>query len=346
MAQAQTQVQVPVQLSGSKKAAIIMILLGDEASSGVFRYLEEDEVQQISKEISKLGEVTPDIADNVLEDFYRLSMTQAFLTRGGPDYAKKLLNKAFGSTEATKRIELLNASLQSAMAGLDNLQKADPVQLSRFMQSEQPQTIALVLAHLSNAQSAALLGSLPQNLQADVVMRMANLEKISPDVIGKITSVLEQKIRSLGDDVSRESYGGVRAVAELINRMEVKTAAEILEKVEDEDPTMALSIRNLMFVFDDVMLIDPAGIREILQRVDKKTLALALKGTNEELRTQFFRNMSSRAVEMMKEDMDVLGPVKLKDVETAQQQIVGIVRTLDESGVISIKGGGTDEYVS
>ena len=333
------------QLSGPRKAAIVMILLGDEASSGVFRHLEEDEVQEISKEISRLGEVTPEVADGVLEDFYRLSMAQAFLARGGPDYAKKLLNKAFGA-ESGRLIEYLNASLQSAMAGLDHLQKADPMQLSRFMQSEQPQTIALVLAHLSNTQAAALLSSLPQNLQADVVMRMANLEKISPDVIGKITSVLEQKIRSLGDDVSHgESYGGVRAVAELINRVEVKTAAEILEKVEEESPSLALSIRNLMFVFDDVMLIDPAGIREIQQRVDKKTLALALKGTSEELRTQFFRNMSGRAVEMMKEDMDVLGPVKLKDVELAQQQIVGIVRTLDESGVISIKGSGSDEYV-
>jgi flagellar motor switch protein FliG len=215
------------QLSGSKKAAIIMILLGDEASAGVFRCMGEDEIQEISKEISRLGDVTPDLADEVLEDFYRLSLAQAFLSRGGPEYAKKLLTKAFGA-DAAKQIEVLNASLQNAMVGLDHLQKADPVQLSRFMQSEQPQTIALVLAHLSNSQAAALLGSLPPTLQADVVMRMANLEQISPDVIGKITSVLEQKIRSLGDDVSRESYGGVRAVAELINRMEVKISAGIL----------------------------------------------------------------------------------------------------------------------
>ncbi|MDR0311846.1 MAG: flagellar motor switch protein FliG [Acidobacteriota bacterium] len=337
--------QTQAQLTGPKKAAIVMILLGDEASAGVFRCMGEDEIQEISKEISRLGEVTPETADEVLEDFYRLSLAQAFLARGGPDYAKKLLTKAFGA-DAAKQIEVLNASLQNAMVGLDHLQKADPVQLSRFMQSEQPQTIALVLAHLSNTQAAALLSSLPSGLQADVVMRMANLEQISPDVIGKITAVLEQKIRSLGDDVSRESYGGVRAVAELINRVEVKTAAGILEKIEEEKPDLALTIRNLMFVFDDVMLIDPAGIREILQRVDKKALALALKGTSEELRVQFFRNMSARAVEMMKEDMDVLGPVKLKDVESAQQQIVSVVRTLDESGVISIKGAGSDEYVN
>jgi flagellar motor switch protein FliG len=334
------------QLSGSRKAAILMVILGDEASAGVFRNLDEEEVQEISKEIFRLGNVTPEVADEVLEDFYRLSLAQAFLARGGPDYAKKLLNKAFGA-ESSKLLDALNTSIQSAMAGLDHLQKADPAQLSRFMQSEQPQTIALVLAHLSTTQAAALLSSLPANLQGEVVMRMANLEKISPDVIGKITSVLEQKIRALGDDAGRgESYGGVRAVAELINRIEVKTAADILEKVEEDNPTLALTIRNLMFVFDDVMLLDAPGIREILQRVDKKTLALALKGTSEELRVQFFRNMSSRAVEMMKEDMDVLGAVKLKDVESAQQQIVSVVRTLDESGVISIKGAGSDEYVS
>ena len=337
---AQTQ-----QLSGAKKAAILLILLGDETSSEVFRFLQEDEVQEISKEISRLGEVTSDIADDVLEDFYRLSLAQTYLARGGPDYAKKLLIKSFGAEASRKLLDFLNVSLQSAMAGIDNLQKADPVQLSKFIQSEQPQTIALVLAHLNATKAAALLSSLPANLRADVVMRMANLEQISPDVIGKITSILEQKMRSLGD-FSRESYGGIRAVAELVNRMESKTAGAILEKVEDENPGLALSIRNLMFVFDDVLLIDDVGMREILQRVDKKTLTVALKGTSEELRTQFFRNMSSRAVEMMKEDMDVLGPIKLKDVEMAQQQIVAIVRTLDESGVISLKGGGDDEYVN
>jgi flagellar motor switch protein FliG len=333
------------QLSGSRKAAILMVLLGDEASSGVFRFLQEEEINEISKEISRLGEITPETADTVLEDFYRLSLAQTFLARGGPDYAKKLLLKAFGADASKKLLDFLNVSLQSAMAGIDNLQKADPVQLSKFIQSEQPQTIALVMAHLNATQAAALLSSLPSGLRADVVMRMANLEQISPDVIGKITSILEQKMRSLGD-FSRESYGGIRAVADLVNRMESKTAAAILEKVEDENPGLALSIRNLMFTFDDVLLIDDAGIREILQRVDKKALTIALKGTSDELRTQFFRNMSSRAVEMLREDMDVLGPVKVKDVEAAQQQIVSIVRTLDESGVISIRGGGGDEYVN
>jgi flagellar motor switch protein FliG len=332
-------------IAGARKAAILMVLLGDEASAGVFRFMQEDEIQDISKEISRLGEINPEIADGILEEFYRLTLAQTFMARGGPDYAKKLLVKAFGMDSSKKLLDYLNISLQSTLVGFDNLQKADPVQLSKFIQAEQPQTIALVLAHLNSSQAAALLGSLPSALRADVVMRMANLEQISPDVIGKITSILEQKMRSLGD-FSRESYGGIRAVAELINRMETKSAAAILEKVEGENPALALSIRNLMFVFDDVLLIDDQGMREILQRVDKKALTIALKGTSEELRNQFFRNMSSRAVEMMREDMEVLGPVKVKDVETSQQQIVSIVRKLDESGVISLKGGGGDEYIN
>jgi flagellar motor switch protein FliG len=333
------------QISGVKKAAILMVLMGDEASAGVFRFMQEDEIQDISKEISKLGEINPDVADSIIEEFYRLTLAQTFLARGGPDFAKKLLVKAFGSDSSKKLLDYLNISNQSTLVGFDNLQKADPVQLSKFIQSEQPQTIALVLAHLNSTQAALLLSSLPSTLRADVVMRMANLEQISPDVISKITSILEQKMRSLGD-FSRESYGGIRAVAELINRMETKSAAAILEKIEDENPALALSIRNLMFVFDDILLIDDPGMREILQRVDKKALTIALKGTSEELRNQFFRNMSSRAVEMMKEDMDVLGPIKVRDVETSQQQIVSIVRKLDESGVISLKGSSSDEYIN
>jgi len=333
------------QMSGARKAAILMVLLGDEASAGIFRFMQEDEIQEVSKEISRLGEINPEVADSILEDFYRVSLAQTFLARGGPEFAKRLLVKAFGTDSSKKLLDYLNISLQSTLVGFDNLQKADPVQLSKFIQSEQPQTIALVLAHLNSSQAAALLSSLPSSLRADVVMRMANLEQISPDVISKITSILEQKLRSLGD-FSRESYGGIRAVAELINRMETKSAAAILEKVEGENPALALSIRNLMFVFDDVLLIDDAGMREILQRVDKKALTIALKGTSEELRTQFFRNMSSRAVEMMREDMDVLGPIKVRDVETAQQQIVSVVRKLDESGVISLKGSTGDEYIN
>jgi flagellar motor switch protein FliG len=333
------------ELPGLRKAAILLVLLGDEASASVFRHLQEEEVQEISKEISRLGKIESDTADQVLVDFYRMTLAQTCLARGDAEFAKRLLLKAFGHDASKKLLDRLNITLQSSLIGFDSLQKADPAQLSKFIQAEQPQTIALVLAHLNSQQAAALLSSLPAQLRAEVVMRMANLEQISPDIINKITSILEQKLRSLGD-FSRESYGGVRAVAELINRLDTKAAASILEKIENENPALALSIRNLMFVFDDIMLIDEAGMREIIQRVDKKTLTIALKGCSEETKTQFFRNMSSRGVEMLREDMDVLGPVKIKAVEAAQQQIVGVIRKLDEDGVISLKGGGGDEYVS
>ncbi len=333
------------ELPGLRKAAILLVLLGDEASASVFRHLHEDEVQEISKEISRLGKIESETADQVVEDFYRMTLAQTCLARGGADFAKRLLLKAFGHDSSKKLLDRLNITLQSTIVGFDSLQKADPAQLSKFIQAEQPQTIALVLAHLNSQQAAALLSSLPAQLRAEVVMRMANLEQISPDIINKITTILEQKLRSLGD-FSRESYGGVRAVAELINRLDTKAAALILEKIENENPALALSIRNLMFVFDDIMLIDEAGMREIIQRVDKKTLTVALKGCGEEIKAQFFRNMSARGVEMLREDMEVLGPVKIKAVEAAQQHIVTIIRKLDEDGVISLKGGGGDEYVT
>jgi flagellar motor switch protein FliG len=281
----------------------------------------------------------------VLDEFHRMTTAQTLVARGGAEFAKRLLVKAFGGDASKKLLDRLNISLQNTLVGFDSLQKADPAQLSKFIASEQPQTIALVLAHLNSSQAAALLSSLPAPLRADIVMRMAGLEQISPEIISKITTILEQKLRSLGD-FNRESYGGIRAVAELINRMETKSAASILEKIENENPALALSIRNLMFVFDDVMLIDDQGMREIIQRIDKKTLTVALKGCSEELKVQFFRNMSSRAVEMLKEDMDVLGPVKVRDVEASQQQIVAVIRKLDEDGIINLKGGGGDEYVT
>jgi flagellar motor switch protein FliG len=307
--------------------------------------LQEDEVQEISREISRLGKIDPEVADTVLDEFHRMTTAQTLVARGGAEFAKRLLVKAFGGDASKKLLDRLNISLQNTLVGFDSLQKADPAQLSKFIASEQPQTIALVLAHLNSSQAAALLSSLPAPLRADIVMRMAGLEQISPEIISKITTILEQKLRSLGD-FNRESYGGIRAVAELINRMETKSAASILEKIENENPALALSIRNLMFVFDDVMLIDDQGMREIIQRIDKKTLTIALKGCSEELKVQFFRNMSSRAVEMLKEDMDVLGPVKVRDVEASQQQIVAVIRKLDEDGIINLKGGGGDEYVT
>ncbi len=333
------------QLSGIRKAAILMVLLGDEVSANLFRFLQEDEVQEITKEISRLGRIESHAADCVLDDYYKMTLARSYLMQGGTDYARKLLVKAYGPDQSRRLIERVTLALQSGTVGFDSLQKADPAQLSKFIQNEHPQTIALVLAHLNTNQAAALLNSLPAQLRGDVVLRMANLEQISPEIISKITSNLSQKLQSLGD-VSRESYGGIRAVAELVNHLDSNVAVAILEKIENDNPNLALNIRNLMFTFDDILLIDDPGMREIIQHVDKKTLTVALKGVSEDMKKQFFRYMSHRAVDMLKEDMDVLGPVKIKEVEAAQQEIVAIVRKLDQEGVISIKGGGSDEYVN
>ncbi len=333
------------QITGIRKAAIMMVLLGDEASSSLFRYLGDEEIQEITREISQLGRIEPRTADGVLDDYYKMSLARSYLVQGGADYARRLLVKAFGPEVSKKLLERVTSAIQSGTGGFDSLQNADPAQLSRFIQNEHPQTIALVLTHLNPSQAAALLCSLPMELRGDVVMRMANLEQISPDIIAKITSTLSQRLQSLGD-AGRESYGGARVVAELINRLDGAVSTAILEKIDSEDPELAMSIRNFMFVFDDILLVDDAGMREIIQRLDKKTLGLALKGTSEELKSRFFRHMSQRAVAMLQEDMEVLGPVKIKDVEGAQKEIVAIIRQLDQDGVINIKGGAAEEYVS
>lgn len=332
------------KLSGIQKSAILMVSLGDDAAASIFKFLEEDEIQQISREIAVTKHVQPEIADEVMEEFHTMAMAKSYISQGGIEYAKKLLIKSVGPEVARKIIDRLVKALESS-AGFTSLERANPQQLSKFIQSEHPQTIALILAHLNASQAAELISSLPEALRSDVAMRMASLQEISPEVVRRISLILEQKLEALGS-FATEAYGGVRAVAELFNRMDRNTGRSVLEKIETENPQLASSIRDLMFVFDDILLIDDAGINEILKRADKKTLTIALKGTSEELQNQFFRNMSSRAVEMMKEEMEFMGPVKLKEVEKAQHEIVEIVRQLEEEGVISIGGGGGEDYVS
>ncbi len=331
------------KLSGTQKAAVLMVALGDDAASQIFKYLEEDEIQNISREIALTKHVQPDTADEVLEEFHTMTLAKSYISQGGIEFAKKLLIKSVGPEAARKIIDRLTKALESS-AGFSSIERANPQQLSKFIQSEHPQTIALILAHLNASQAADLIASLPEGLRADVAMRMANLQEISPEVVRRISLILEQKLEALGS-FATEAYGGVRAVAELFNRMDRNAGRLVLEKIETENPQLAASIRDLMFVFDDILLIDDTGITEILKRVDKKILTTALKGTSEELRNQFFRNMSSRAVELMKEEMEFMGPIKLKDVEKSQHEIVEIVRQLEEEGVISIGGGGGEDYV-
>lgn len=332
------------KLTGMQKAAVLMVTLGDETAANIFKYLEEDEIQTISREIAITKHVQPEVAEEVMEEFHTMTQARSYISQGGIEYAKKLLIKSVGPEVARKIIDRLVKALESS-AGFTSLERANPQQLSKFIQNEHPQTIALILAHLNASQAAELISSLPEALRSDVAMRMASLQEISPEVVRRISLILEQKLEALGS-FATEAYGGVRAVAELFNRMDRNTGRAVLEKIETENPQLAASIRDLMFVFDDILLIDDTGITEILKRADKKTLTIALKGTSEELQNQFFRNMSTRAVELMKEEMEFMGPVKLKDVEKSQHEIVEIVRQLEEEGVISIGGGGGEDYVT
>jgi flagellar motor switch protein FliG len=331
-------------MSGARKAAILCMALGDEVASGLFKHLDEDEVQVITRELATLQRVTSDMADDVVEEFYELMLARSFVVTGGVDYAKRLLVKTFGPEIAKRLLDKITRSLEST-AGFEALQKVDPQQLSKLFQNEHPQTIALVLAHLDASTAADTVQYLPEAQRADIVLRMASLQTISQDVIRRVSVVLDQKLKNVGD-YNRQVVGGVRAVAELCNRLDREVSRKMLEEIEGAQPDLALEIRNLMFTFDDLLLLDDVGIREILQRVDKRVLTLALKGTMPELQERFFSNMSSRAVELMKEELEFLGQVKLKEVSNAQREIIDILRALDEQGVISLLGGEGDSYVS
>ena len=333
----------PTTTTGLRKAAILMLSLGEDAAAEVFKHLREDDIEQLTREISMIGIIQPTEKDTILEEFYTLSMAKSYVAEGGVEYAKAILIKSLGPEEARKIIDRIMKMLQST-EGFYSLENIDPTQLSKFIQNEHPQTVALILAQLDSTKAAELLTALPENLRANVALRMASLKDISPDVVERVSAFIAKKLKAIGS-FGRESHGGVRAVAEVLNRMERSTSRGVLEKVEQENPQLAISIRDMMFVFDDLLLVDDAGIREILQRADKKALTLALKGTSPELQQLFFKNMSQRAVEIMKEEMEVLGPVKVREVEKAQQEVVALVTKLNEEGVITVGGGG-DEYVT
>jgi flagellar motor switch protein FliG len=328
---------------GVKMAATLFVLVGEEMAAELMRHFSEEEIEAISREISNVGPIAQEEAEKAAEELYTLLVANRFVSEGGMDYAKKIIVRTLGAGPARRILGRLSTTSRVSSA-FELIERLSPVQLSQFIQNEHPQTIALILAHLRPNSSAELLQSLPDDIQADVAVRMASLETISPDVIKGISSVLEEKLTTVGSYAQNHSYGGIRAVAELFNRMDRRRSRAVLEKMESDKPEIANSIRDLMFIFEDISALDDQAIREILQRVDKKTVAQALKGSNDQLRGQFFRNMSSRAVEMMNEEMDLMGPLKIKDVHVAQQQIVEIVRKLEEDGIISLGPGSDEEY--
>src|SRR5215469_138873 len=334
----------PEALSGLRKAAMLLIVLGEQSSAEILPHLSEDEVQKVSREVAKITAISAEQAEGVLQQFHHLSTAGDYVARGGIDYARKLLLRAFQPDQAKKLLDRLAKALGSEAASFDAIEKADPQQLAKFIHNEHPQTVALVLSHLNANQAAALLSSLPVSLRSDVAQRMASLDQISPEIIFKIAGVIGQKLKALGE-FSRESYGGVRAVAEMLNRLDSATSREILDSIEQQDPNLGETIRHLMFVFEDLLLIDEIGLKEMLTKVDRKVLTVALKGTSEQLRNHMLACMSQRGGEMLREDMDALGPVKIKDVEAAQQQIISVVRQLESEGVLSLKGAVGEQYV-
>jgi flagellar motor switch protein FliG len=331
-------------LPGLRKAATLLIVLGEQSSAELLTHLSEEEVQKVSREVAKITSMSSEQAEAILTEFHHMSTAGDYVARGGIDYARKLLTVAFAPDVAKRMLDRLQKALGAEAASFDAIQKSDPQQLAKFIHNEHPQTIALVLSHLSSTGAAALLVSLPAGLRADVSQRMASLDQISPDVIIKIASVIGQKLKTLGE-FNRESYGGVRAVAEMLNRLDSTSSREILDHIEQQDTNVAQTIRHLMFVFEDLLLIDPMGLKEVLGKVDRKILTVALKGTSEQLRNAMLACMSQRGSEMLREDMEALGPVKIKEVEAAQQQIITVVRQLEAEGVVSLKGAVGEQYV-
>ena len=331
-------------LTTLRKAAITLVVLGENASAQLLQQLGEEDVNRVSREVAKITAITAEQAESVLEEFHYISNAGDYVARGGIDFARKLLMKAFEPEHAKRLLDRLTKALGSDAASFDAIQKADPQQLAKFIHNEHPQTIALVLSHLNYTQAAALLTSLPAAMRADVSQRMASLDQISPEIIHKIAAVIGQKLKALGE-FSRESYGGVRAVAEMLNRLDSTSGREILDHIDQQDTNLAETIRHLMFVFEDLLLIDPLGLKEVLAKVDRKVLTIALKGTSEQLRNHMLSCMSQRGADMLREDMEALGPVKIKEVEQSQQQIIALVRQLESEGVLSLKGAVGEQYV-
>ncbi len=329
---------------GIQKAAILLILLGDDVASAIYRNLSQRDLQLITQQIASLQNVPPALADQVLREYHRLTMTQEFLAEGGTDVAAKLLTKAFDHETARNLLDQVGRASEDAGTNFDSLQEADPQQLVKFVQGEHPQTIAMVLAHLGGKAASSLIVLLPEKLRGQTVKRLADMQQFSPEMAQKISVVLHRKVKTLGDS-SRHSYGGVKTAAELLNRLDPGISKSILDTVESEDAHLALSIRNNMFTFADLVGLPETGIRELLGAVDKKSLATALKGAPEDLKNHIFKTMSSRAVEMLKEDMEVLGPVRAQVVHVAQQEIVAAARALEAQGKLVLNNDEQEAYV-
>ena len=330
------------ELGGLQKAAILLIALGPERSSTIFKHLKEDEIEQLTLEIANTRSIPTDTKDEILDEFYEICLAQKYISEGGINYAKELLEKALGHEKAMDVIGKLTASLQ--VRPFEFVRKTDASQLLNFIQDEHPQTIALILSYLPAGQSASIISSLAPDKQADVAKRIAQMDRTSPDVIKEVEKILEKKLSSLVNQ-DYTIVGGVDAIVNILNTVDRSTEKHIMENLEIEEPELADEIRRKMFVFEDILLLDNRAIQTVLREVENNELAIALKNANEDVQKVIFDNLSSRLASMIKEDMEFMGPVRLKDVEDAQQKIVNIIRKLEDAGEIVISRGGGDEIV-
>ena len=328
--------------TGVQKAAVLVIALGPEKSSQIFKHLKEEEIEELTLEIANTRSITPQLKEEVINEFYEVCLAQQYIAEGGIGYAKELLEKALGEEKAMDVIGKLTTSLQ--VKPFEFVRKAEASQILNFIQDEHPQTIALILSYLSPQQAAMVMSALPPDRQADVAKRVATMDRTSPDVIKEVERVLETKLSSLVNQ-DYTVIGGVDAVVEILNAVDRGTEKHIMETLEIEDPELADEIRKKMFVFEDILLLDDRAIQRVLRDVDNNDLAVALKGSTEQVQNAIFNNLSKRLAAMIKEDMEFMGPVRMKDVEEAQQKIVNIIRKLEDSAEIIISRGGGDEIV-
>ena len=340
-----TPARAILKMQPIRKAAILMITLGDEMARTMYPHFSEVELQRLTEEIANVRDVPPAAAVEILEEFHELLKTQQYMVHGGIEYATKLLVDSLGKQRAEDLLNQVRRAQEATHSDLAMLQKVDPQQLSKFLEGEHPQTVALVLAHLDPKRASQVLQQLADGQRVDSVRRLAEMQQFSPEMAQKVALVLHKRLESLGD-MGRKSYSGFKAVADLLNRQNAEEAKHILEVLEENDAELALNIRNLMFTFEDLIAVPPTSIREIVAGVDKKQLALALRGANEELRAQVFKAMSSRAVEMLKEDMEVLGPVRSREVAQAQQEILNLARRLESEGKVVLKLESGDEMLA
>lgn len=329
-------------LTGRQKAAIFLVSVGSDISSEIFKHLREDEIETLTFEIARLENVEAEYKDAILQEFQDLMAAQNFISTGGIEYARELLEKSLGSQKAIDIINRLTSSLQ--VRPFDFIRRTDPAHLLNFIQQEHPQTIALILAYLEPNKASVILQGLPDEIQSDVARRIATMDRTSPDILREVERVLEKKLSTL----SSEDYtaaGGVESIVEILNLVDRSSEKSIIEALEDEDPDLAEEIKKRMFVFEDIVMLDDRSIQKVLREVDGQELAKALKSVDAEVQDKIYRNMSKRAASMLKEDMEYMGPVRLKDVEEAQQKIVSIIRHLEDAGEIVIARNGEDEVL-